>query len=150
MILGITFGILFLFLIIWLCVSYLLLAGTHRMTCNAFLDLHKQINKRYEMILALLNETSGNPDKVSETKNFIEKALNFNFKTDGADRIVRFANAIFDNTKLLSLQIEEDVHFTSAKNHYNHCTERLRHYIDVFPTSLMARFLNIKLMDSLR
>ena len=150
MILGIIVGILFLFLIIWLCVSYLLLAGTHRMTCNAFLDLHKQINKRYEVILALLNETSGNLDKVSETKNFIEKALDFNFKTDGADRIVRFANAIFDNTKLLSLQIEEDVHFTSAKNHYNHCTEKLMHYIDVFPTSLMARFLNIKLMDSLR
>lgn len=150
MTLVIVFGILFLLLVFWLCFNYLVLTGTHRMTCKAFIELYKQINKRYEVILALLNETSGNPDKVSETKNFIEKALDFNFKTDGADRIVRFANAIFDNTKLLSLQIEEDVHFTSAKNHYNHCAERLRHYVDVFPTSLMARFLNIKLMDLLR
>ena len=150
MVLGIVFGILFLFLIIWLSVNYLILIGTHRMTCNAFLNLQKQINRRYGVISALLNETSENPEKVLETKNFIEKALGFSFKTDGADRIVRFANVIFDNTKLLSLQIDEDMDFNSAKNNYNNCTKKLMHCVDVFPTSLMARFANIKLMDSLR
>ena len=148
MIFGIVLIILCI-LLVWLCAKYFILRGSDIIAHNAFDKLHVQINKRYDLILDILNNTENNP-LVSETRDLIEKAKNFSAKKDGIDRIVRFANAIFENAEQISALPEDNKDFNDAKNNYNQCTQKLRHYVDVFPTSLMARFANIKFLDSLR
>ena len=150
MVLGIIFGVLFLALIIWLSVKYFVLIGANRIALNAFNIIHAQINKRYGLILNRLDSCTDNQELASDTKNLILKALEFSLVKDGTERIIRFANAIFDNIENLSITIEDDSDYNSAKTHYNTSVKELRHYVDVFPTSLMARMLRIKFLDSLK
>ena len=117
--------------------------------CVAFDLLHVQILKRYDLILNALKNTE-NSALADETRNLIKKALEFNVKNDGRDRIIRFANAIFDNSKKLALQIDTDSEFDFAKKQYNDFAKQLRHYIDVFPTSFMARVALIITKDYLK
>ena len=149
MVLGIILGILFIALAAWICIKYFVLLGTVRIASDAFNKVHLQINKRYKLILENLDNCKENNDLVSETKELITKALDFNKQTDGTDRIIRFANAIFDNAEKLSITTE-DSDFTAAKKYYNDCAQQLRHCTDVFPTSFMARLSEIRFIDSLK
>ena len=148
MIFGIIFLIILIILLVWLSVNYIILKGSNIIARDAFDKLHLQINKRYDLILNNLSNAD-NSEFVSETRNLIEKAKNFSAQKDGIDRIIRFANAIFENAEQLSALPENDSYFNDAKNNYNQCAQKLRHYVDVFPTSLMARFANIKFLDLL-
>lgn len=148
MIFGIAFLIILFILLIWLCVKYFILKASNTIARKAFEKLHIQINKRYDFILNALNNKE-NSQLTSDTRNLIEKAKNFSAQKDGIDRIIRFSNAIFENAEHLSALPENDNDFNNAKNNYNKCAQKLRHYVDVFPTSLMARFADIKLLDLL-
>ena len=117
--------------------------------CVAFDLLHAQIIKRYDLILNALNNVA-NSNLAEETRILIKKALEFSVQQEGRDRIIRFANAIFDNSKKLSLTLEEDNEFEFAKTQYNDFAKQLRHYIDVFPTSFMARVSLIITKDYLK
>ena len=145
----IFFLILFAALLIWLFIKYMTLIICDKKVCVAFDLLHVQILKRYDLILNALKNTE-NSALADETRNLIKKALEFNVKNDGRDRIIRFANAIFDNSKKLALQIDTDSEFDFAKKQYNDFAKQLRHYIDVFPTSFMARVALIITKDYLK
>ena len=145
----ILFIVLLSVLLIWLFIKYMTLVICDKKVCVAFDLLHAQIIKRYDLILNALNNVA-NSNLAEETRILIKKALEFSVQQEGRDRIIRFANAIFDNSKKLSLTLEEDNEFEFAKTQYNDFAKQLRHYIDVFPTSFMARVSLIITKDYLK
>ncbi len=150
MLIGILFSVLLLVYIAWLFIRYCTLIISNKKAYKAFFALHEQINKRYGILLSKLDSYNENEKLVSETKGFINKAVQFSYQKEGVDRIIRFANAIFDNAKQLGLTVNEDTEFNNAKFHYNKCAQKLKYYVDVFPTSLMARLAHIQFLDSLK
>ena len=149
MVFGIVFFVLFLAVLILLFVKYMTLVICDKKVCVAFDLLHAQIRKRYDLILNALKNKEDSA-LADETRNLIKKALDFSVQKDGRDRIIRFANAIFENSEKLALQIDADNEFVFAKTQYNDFAKQLRHYIDVFPTSFMARVSLIITKDYLK
>lgn len=159
---------IFLLVCLWGCINYFLLMVSKYQADICFRDLSKKIKEQYYNIRSFLSRSSDyvkDTKLVNETQTYISNALNFTIKDDGNERIIGYANAIFNNVKKIITEIKENSdknntieqmiqnymqaskEFEEAKNRYILTSKKLRHYVDVFPTSLMARLKNIKTMD---
>ena len=98
---------------------------------------------------------------VQSTKKLISTAQEFTIEKDGNERIIGYANSILDNVQKFAVSILEKepeneplkkynyllAVFNKPKEDYNKSAQRLKHYVDTFPTSFYARLKNIKTMD---
>ena len=102
-----------------------------------------------------------NRNLVQTTKKLISQAQDFSIEKDGNERIVGYANSILANVQtfteaILEKEPENDsvmkfkylqAVFDRAKDDYNLSAQKLKHYVDTFPTSFYARLKCIKTMD---
>lgn len=148
-------------------IKYIILLTVKHNADNAFAKLCKILPKFYESVIILFStqDTLSADDNLlaENTKNLIYQALNFSAAKDGNERIIAYANSILNNAKQFVEAASEKGYsgvnaeqynkalenFNKTKNNYNLCAQKLRHYADVFPTSLFARLKKIKIMDYL-
>ena len=165
----ICISIIFLLICLWVGVKYLALITAKKNAYREFNKFCKELIIHYESILPALFASKkfmqNEKDTISETINFINKAKDFTIEKDGNERIIGYANAIFKNINdiiqksdsytnekeafynALAKYNESKNNFDNEIKKYNHSAKTLKHYVDVFPSSLIARFLNIKTMD---
>jgi len=168
LLLEITFVIILL-ICLWCIVNYMMLILTKRSTDKLFHIVLSELKKLYEYILQILSENTLFEQEqnqiVEETKNLINTASVFSVSKDGNERIVGYANSILKNIQNLldgikekeafltdaNIQnfVEKQKEFNKIKQHYNESAKNLKHFADVFPTSLMARLKCIRTMDFL-
>ena len=164
-------AIIILLLALWLSINYALLKGEHYSAEKAFEHIYKIIKAQYgevQEFLDLVKTNSAQKELIDETLGYITKALGFSIEKDGNERIIGYANAISENTKKIKTEIaskenlDENIknvlgkyesalnNFNKEKDAYNLTAKRLRHYLDVFPTSFMARLQRITTIDYLK
>jgi len=156
-------------IILVFCLSYVIKYGilltVKHDADKAFGELFAVLPKLYEAVITLFSTQDALSEEdrtlAENTKTLIFKALNFSVAKDGNERIIAYANSILDNTeKFIEIAAEKSYTginagqynsllegFNKTKKHYNDCAKKLRHYIDVFPTSFFARVKKIKTMD---
>lgn len=157
--------IILLLLILWLSVKYVLLLCAKRNADIVFNKFLKKLKEHAEVVDLLLEESMKYPDidkdKINETKEYISKLQGFSVEKDGNERIIGYTNAVFNNvrdmytvmyasenkTEILTKYNALNKEFETEKNAYNTSAGILKHYADVFPTSLFARLKNIRTMD---
>ena len=171
MIFVISIAILFLLVFILVSIKFIALILSRNNAEKMFYKLHKCLLMQYDLILQLLSESSkfmhNENAMISETVDLINKSKEFTLKKDGSDRIIAYANTVLHNIddiikksetyiedkqgflNVLEKYNSENTKFVNVAEHYNTSAKHLRHYIDVFPTSLIARFINIKTMNSI-
>ena len=103
---------------------------------------------RFELVMDVLNTFKENSDYVWKANTKITR--------EHKDRIIAYANSIINNLQLIQSSTNTPDNFTEnndflkfqdkfdkTKKSYNASAIKLRHYADVFPTSLLARFKKI-------
>lgn len=158
--------VIILFIALLYGIKYALLISIKYNADKDFNILFNNLNKHYDIINTLFSNLPYISQECSEltenTKNLIFQAYNFSIQKDGNERIIAYANSILENTnkiieategKETNIDIQkynnELSKFNVIKENYNHSARNLRHYADVFPTSLFARLKKIKTMDYL-
>lgn len=157
-----------LLIILLLCLrfawSYIMLVTAKHNTKETFNKLFEKLKEYVLKIQCLLEEIKDNEkvnsDTVNETEDFITKLLSFSFEKDGNERIIGYANAIYLNMEKLLPVIKETEAFSKytdftkefeqEKEKYNSTAKKLQHYVDVFPSSFIARLKGIKYFDYIR
>lgn len=157
--------VIILLICLWVGLNYIMLIISKYNADKNFNILFEHLKLQYETINNILSQFSLLPqDKqklLDETKKYISQATNFSIETDGNERIIAFANAICKNIEILINVFEEyntnnpnidkylgmQKEFNRIKDSYNKTAEKLKHYVDVFPSSLMARMKKITTMD---
>ena len=129
-----------------------------------FIELKKHIFITKEFLESFNNSDNIDAELVNETISFITKLTDFSVEKDGNERIIGYANAIFINMEKILILLTEnnfqnnvykkyqisEQNFENTKLIYNSKAKRLKHYIDTFPSSLIARFKNIRTMDYIK
>ncbi len=160
--------VIILLICLWCIINYTMLMFTKHSADKIFELTFIEINKQYEYISQILltnNLFEQEQCPLSdETKSLINTASSFSVEKDGNERIIGYANAINKNMQTLIQSIKEEFYstnkdiinylekqkeFEKIKKHYNETAKSLKHFVDVFPTSLMARLKNIRTMDFL-
>lgn len=157
--------IILLLLFFWLCWKYTLLIIVKHNADECFDRFFQILKEHIEFIHKFLCEYSIssniNYDKINETQQLILKLSNFSIEKDSNERIIGYANAIQNNLEELltvykdiennsltyAKYLESEKMFEREKNKYNSTIKTLRHYIDVFPTSFIARLKGFKTFD---
>lgn len=157
--------IIFFLLCLWFAWQRTLLIIAYRNACHSFNKFFADFKKYTEVICMFLDEyqkiTNADIEKVNKTFEFISKIRDFSVEVDGNERIIGYMNAILSNADdLLSVfELEEnksDIHekyliskknFETEKEKYNNDAKILKHYVDVFPTSFIARLKDIRFVD---
>ena len=128
-----------------------------------FGGLKKHISNTKEFLYSLNNSENIDVKLVNETIGFISKLTDFSVEKDGNERIAGYANAITINLEKIFASLEEnscscdlyqkykasEQSFNKIKTDYNSKALKLKHYVDVFPSSLIARFKKINTMDNI-
>ena len=128
-----------------------------------FSALKKHISNTKEFLNSLNNSENIDAKLVNETIGFISKLTDFSVEKDGNERIAGYANAITINLEKILIPLEENSYqsdlyqkfrtseqsFKKIKTDYNSKALKLKHYVDVFPSSLIARFKKIRTMDNI-
>ena len=154
--------IIILLVCLWIAWNYILLIIAKRNVDNEFSQLFMVLKEYYTLILTYLEENQNCIQEqalVEQTNQYIEKAANFSIEKDGNERIIAYANSIINNLQLIQGSMNtsndepnNDMHkfqdrFNKVKESYNESAKKLRHYADVFPTSLLARLKKIFIVD---
>jgi len=152
---------------LFLGIKYTTLLFAKRNADKEFQNIDTELKKYYEVVKELFSHFSGlsvEDEKLAEdTQKLIAAASDFSIEKDGNERIIGYANSILENTKnfvdSITAADAENMNvkqyktylqkFNREKEYYNKSAQYLRHYVDVFPTSLMARLKLIKTMDYL-
>ncbi len=153
---------------LWVAWKYILLVMSKSNADKAFSKLAFVLQKNYDNIELFLNSSLNfigeNRDFINKILENISKAKDFSIEKDGNERIIGYANSILNSTQEILDILENSnnseeinclcqrykashANFITEKNNYNLKAQQLRHYVDVFPTSLISRFKNIKTMD---
>ena len=163
------FTMIILFLVLCAIWKKFLLKIAKNDADKAFECFTKDLNDYYAKLGEILNSCKPfincEQYNVELIKANIEKALQFSILKDGNGKIIGYANAISfavqdiissleklenkDQQLDTAIQNYSDLkkQYDLQKEHYNKIAARLRHYVDVFPTSLMARLKKITAMD---
>ena len=154
--------IIILLVCLWIAWNYILLIIAKRNVDNEFSQLFMMLKEYYTLILTYLEENQNciqEQTLVEQTNQYIEKAANFSIEKDGNERIIAYANSIINDLQLIqgSMNTSDDEpnnnmlkfqdRFNKVKESYNESAKKLRHYADVFPTSLLARLKKIFIVD---
>jgi len=157
-------AIIILSVLLWLGINYLMLSICKYRADKMFFTLDKYLKEEYKVIYDVLTQlnllTLDKQKLLDDTKRFLSQALDFSIEKDGNERIIGYANAILENIKIisnLSNEIADNPSLNKLKNmqkkseqlinDYNNSAQKLKHYVDVFPSSLMARLKRISTMD---
>ena len=161
------FSVVLLLISLWLGIKYLILLTVKHNADRAFEKLCSKLKKQYELIDTLFSQFSvmsvEERSFTENIKNLISQAAEFSIEKDGNERIIGYANSILENVEIfVDGIVQKDAEnqnvqkynskmldFNKTKDSYNKSAKILRHYVDVFPTSLMARLKEIKTMDYL-
>ena len=152
---------------LWIGVKYLLLLHAKSNADKAMFEVCNKLIQQYDAILSLFSQfhvlSLENRTLVQNTKKLIAKAQDFTPENDRNEMIIAYANSILENVKKFTDSIIEKepeneyikkynymlAVYTKSRDDYNASARKLRHYVDVFPTSLFARFERISMMDYL-
>ena len=155
--------IIILLVCLWIAWNYILLIIAKRNVDKEFSQLFEMLKEYYALIRMYLEENQNCIQEqalVEQTYQYIDKATNFSIEKDGNERIIAYANSIINNLQLIQsstntpdnsidnsniLKFQDK--FNKVKETYNKSAIKLRHYADVFPTSLLARFKKIFIVD---
>lgn len=155
--------IIILLACLWITWNYVLLIITKRNVDKEFNQLFEKLKEYYALIRVYLEKNQNYIQEqalIEQTNKYIEKAVDFSIEKDGNERIIAYANSIINNLQLIQNSTNTPDNFTEnsdflkfqdkfdkAKKSYNASAIKLRHYADVFPTSLLARFKKIFIVD---
>ena len=155
------------FICLWLGINYLLLLHAKKNADRTMLDVCIKLQQQYDAIINLFSQfhilSLENRTLVQNTKKLISQAQEFSQEKDRNEMIIAYANTILENVKKVTESIFEKepdneyikkynyllAVFTKVKDDYNKAARKLRHYVDVFPTSFFARLKGITTMDIL-
>ena len=134
-------------------------------------DFYENLKTQYNNVREFLNsvkESSAQRDLIDEVLGNITKAMEMSEEKDGNERIIGYANYIFAKADDIKQEIKsaenqgEDIisalqnyeasqdKFKTKKDNYNESIKRLKRYVDVFPTSFVARLKYITTKDFIR
>ena len=163
--------IIVLLVCLWVALKYIMLVMKKYKADIAFGIFYKILMEQYNIISAFMeNVKIMLPDGkiINETYDLIAKAKELTIKKDGNERIIGYANAITEKAKqifillnnsevkneMLLKELEKYSNsvkkFNVEKEKYNSVAQKLKYYVDVFPTSLMARLMHITTMDFMK
>ena len=160
-------AVLILFVCLLYGIKYILLLLAKYKADKAFDDVFAFLPKLYDSVNDLFSTlyalSAENVILVENTRKLISQAKNFSIKKDGNERIIAYANSIAENVQTITDSVSQDnvaniniqkygktlEEFNKVKKYYNGSAQKLRHYVDVFPTSFFARLKKIKTMDYL-
>ena len=154
---------------LWICYKYIMLTISKHNADKSFCNFKENLNSEYNNIkdFFMLSKlyVNNNQDIIPITIDLIVKASSFTIEKDGNERIIGFANAIFNNTNKVYKEVDllenkpENLSiaiktfekskdkFNKQKEIYNNHAKILKKYVDTFPTSLIARLKRITTMD---
>lgn len=153
------------FICLWLGIKYLLLIQAKQNSDKAFAGVYNKLQPQYDAIINLFSQfpvlSLENRTLVQNTKKLILTAQDFTIEKDGNERIIGYANSILNNVQRFAVSVLEKepdnesikkynyllAVFNKPKEDYNKSAQRLKHYVDTFPTSFYARLKDIKTMD---
>ena len=153
------------FICLWLGIKYLLLIQAKQTSDKAFAGVYNKLQPQYDAIINLFSQfpvlSLENRTLVQNTKKLILTAQDFTIEKDGNERIIGYANSILNNVQRFAVSVLEKepdnesikkynyllAVFNKPKEDYNKSAQRLKHYVDTFPTSFYARLKDIKTMD---
>ena len=153
------------FICLWLGIKYLLLIQAKQHSDKAFAGVYNKLQPQYDAIINLFSQfpvlSLENRTLVQNTKKLILTAQDFTIEKDGNERIIGYANSILNNVQRFAVSVLEKepdnesikkynyllAVFNKPKEDYNKSAQRLKHYVDTFPTSFYARLKDIKTMD---
>ncbi len=153
------------FICLWLGIKYLLLIQAKQNSDKAFAGVYIKLQPQYDAIINLFSQfpvlSLENRTLVQNTKKLILTAQDFTIEKDGNERIIGYANSILNNVQRFAVSVLEKepdnesikkynyllAVFNKPKEDYNKSAQRLKHYVDTFPTSFYARLKDIKTMD---
>ena len=154
-----------IFTCLWFGIKYLLLIQAKQNSDKAFVGVYNKLQPQYDVIINLFSQfpvlSLENRSLVQNTKKLISTAQEFTIEKDGNERIIGYANSILNNVQKFVVSILEKepdnesikkynylmAVFNKPKEDYNKSAQRLKHYVDTFPTSFYARLKDIKTMD---
>lgn len=156
--------VIFILLVsLWIAWNYVLLIIAKHNVDKEFSKLFEMLKEYYALIRIYLGKNQNciqEQTLVEQTNQYIEKAANFSIEKDGNERIIAYANSIINNLQLIQDSMNtsddepsnNDMHkfqdrFNKVKESYNESAKKLRHYADVFPTSILARLKKIFIVD---
>ena len=154
--------IIILLVCLWIAWNYVLLIIAKHNVDKEFSKLFEMLKEYYALIRIYLEKNQNRIQEqtlIEQTNQYIEKAANFSIEKDGNERIIAYANSIINNLQLIqgSMNTSDDEpnnnmlkfqdRFNKVKESYNESAKKLRHYADVFPTSLLARLKKIFIVD---
>ena len=145
------FFIMIVFICLWLGINYLLLLHAKKNADRTMLDVCIKLQQQYDAIINLFSQfhilSLENRTLVQNTKKLIAQAQEFS-----QENVKKVTESIFekepDNEYIKKYNYLLAV-FTKVKDDYNKAARKLRHYVDVFPTSFFARLKGITTMDIL-
>ncbi len=155
------------FICLWCGIKYLLLLYAKRNADKSMKRVFDELLQQYDAIINMFSQfhvlSLENRTLVQNTKKLIIQAQNFSLEKDRNEMIIAYANSVFENVQKFTDSILEkepeneyikkycylQSAFNKLKDDYNSSALKLRHYVDVFPTSLFARFKSITTMDLL-
>ena len=135
--------------LIWLLLNFAILLIRKTTTHNTFKKLEKLLKKRYVLLnkielktdsLRYLKELESLPEGIK----YLNRKLDLNYIIS-QDLLKNYNENIFsDEYKILDSEIRH------IGNIYNNKATHLKTSVEIFPTALMARFMNIKTVDFYR
>ena len=154
--------IVILLICLWLAFHYIKLLCAKNKADKAFIKFFEKLKKQAVKTQSFLEElkSANNIDieLINQTQGFISKLLEFSIEKDGNERIIGYSNAITLNINKLLTELENNNEqitvyvnsrqdFIKAKEDYNNAIKPLKRCVDVFPSSLMARFKRFTFLD---
>ena len=156
---------------VWIYSVYVSLIKKRNKTMEAFSSIDVQLKKRYDLIPNILtiaqkymDHERGLMEEVTKLRTQV-MGLPTNFENidrkialDGqiADKMGQLMVAVenypqikADQTMLTAMQTYNEVeeHISAARRFYNSAANELKNAVEIFPSSLIARMVNIKAVD---
>ena len=158
------FIFLFIVLVLYITTAYFNLVFTKKDVFKLFKKLDLKLNARYGLAIELskIINDSNKQEYISKICNHLrvltndyknidrKLALNIEISSFVKQAIERIKKDNYLQTEYINLieeyqVLENDISELSIK--YNQIAKKLRKYVDIFPTSFIARLVNIKYTD---
>ena len=135
--------------ILWLILNFALLVVRNVSALNTFKKLELLLKKRYAMLEKILSKTDTTKylkelESLPDGIKFLNRKLALNYIIS-QDLVQNYDETILpEEYRVLNAEIN------CLGNIYNNRATRLKISVEVFPTALMARLMNIKTVDFYR